>query len=382
MPESGKSRRSVLQVGTHDPTFGRIALIAEGLRRHGFAVQECVEPTWGSTAARVRAARQGLLNPRLMWRLIRAYASLARRLRSQAQSQPLLIGYPGQLDTVVLRLFLPRAIIVLDGFVALDETLADRRLSRSGSPTRRTARAIDRLAFRMATVNVVDTHAHARRFAAEYGLDLSRTVVVPVGAQEPGALLAPTPSDTLRVLYFGGFVPLHGVPIILEAARRLTPSDRIGIHLVGDGQDADAAAARLAAEPLPHVRMLRSWMPESKLIEQHIQEADVCLGIFSDGPKAMDVVPAKVYLALACGRAVVTADSPAVREEILQRADPADPPLLTCRPADADDLAAALKRLRDDAELRARVARSGRRLFEEHFTAERIVAPLAQRLSL
>jgi glycosyltransferase involved in cell wall biosynthesis len=375
-------QRVIVQVGTHDPRFGRIALVAEGLRKHGFRIERCVEPAWGSTAERLHAARRGLLNPQLLGRLLRAYARLARCLRSRERNAVLLVGHPGQLDTVLLRLLLPRATIVLDGFIGLDETLADRRLSNSTSPTRRLARALDRLAFRMATVTIVDTHAHGARFAADYGLDRHRTVIVPVGAPDPGERPAPPPSDTLRVLYFGGFVPLHGVPTILDAAARLSPSDRVSIELVGDGQDAEVAAARLAAHPLPHVRLHRVWMSEAALVDDYIQHADVCLGIFSDGPKAMDVVPAKVYLALACGRTVVTAESPAVQQELLARADSSDPPVITCRPVDPGDLAGLLLRLRAEPELSANVARSGRRIYEQHFTAERIVEALVARLSL
>ena len=89
------------------------------------------------------------------------------------------------------------------------------------------------------------------------------------------------------------------------------------------------------------------------------------------------MVPAKVYLALACGRAVVTADSPAVREEVLARAAPEDPPLLVCPPADPLALAEALLRLRDDSALRARLGTAARALYEAHFRPERIVEPLA-----
>jgi glycosyltransferase involved in cell wall biosynthesis len=294
----------------------------------------------------------------------------------------LLVGYPGQLDTIVLRLLFPHATIVLDGFVSLDETLADRHLSRPGSPTRRLAQLLDRLAFRLADVIVVDTHAHARRFASSFGLDAKRTVVVPVGAADPGELPPiPHSSESMRVLYFGGFVPLHGVSTVLDAAARLTPEDRISIDLVGDGQDADAVAQRLARTPMSHVRFIRDWMPERKLIDDYIANADVCLGIFDAGPKAMDVVPAKVYLALACGRATVTAESPAVREELRARSE-GGAPILTCPPGDGAALAATLIRFRDDPALRVQVAESGRRLFEKHFTAGQIVRPLSERLSL
>jgi len=381
--------------GTHDPGFTRTAILAAGLAERGCAVTYCVQPAWGSTAARVAAARRGLRNPGLLWRLARAHWRVLRSLRRQRpRPAAILLGYPGQLDAIVLRALAPRIPLVLDAFIAIDETLADRGLSAATSPTRGLARLLDRLAMRAAHLVIVDTAAHARRYAAEYGLDTRRAVVVPVGAFDPGVggqgssaggyepILAtsltpdpqpPTP-DPLRVLYFGGFIPLHGVPVILEAARRLAPDEGISFDLVGDGQQADDAERFLERHRLPHVALDRAWIPETELVERHIAPVDVCLGIFAAAPKAMDVVPAKVYLALACGRAVLTADTPAVREEILGRAS-GDEPLALCAADDPDALVEALRRLRDDPERRARIAAAGRRLYEAHFRPEQVVEP-------
>jgi len=360
-------------------------MLVEGLRRTGFRIDECVQPSWGSTAQRVEAARRGVWNPRLIARLARSYARLARDIRRAGRQPTLLVGYPGQLDTLVLRWLMPRARIVLDAFIGLDETLADRRIGSARSASRRAARILDRIAFRFADLTIVDTAAHARRFAALYGLDLARTVVAAVGAMDPGPLPAPLSSmgpraEGLRVLYFGGFVPLHGVPTVVEAARLIAPTEGITFDLVGDGQDAGETEHDLFAAPLPHVHLQRAWMPERELIAQHVAGADVCLGIFGNGSKAMDVVPAKLHLALACARATVTANSPAVREEVLARGDASDPPVLVCPPADPAGLAASLRRLRDDPGLRERTARSGRRVYEEHFRPERIVGELCERL--
>ena len=118
-------------VGTFDPAIGRTQLLVEGMSAREWPVATCVEPVWGGTPQRVAAARGGLANPRLVWRLARAYATLGLRLR-QLRPTPriLLLGYPGQLDAIVLRALFPRAAIILDAFVALDETLADRGLRR------------------------------------------------------------------------------------------------------------------------------------------------------------------------------------------------------------------------------------------------------------
>jgi glycosyltransferase involved in cell wall biosynthesis len=385
-PVTVPGRPVITLAGTHDPGFTRNRLVTDGLRSRGFAVTNLAEPAWGSTEQRVRSARRGLVNPGLAWRLARAYARVATRLARQPAGGVTYLGYPGQLDTIMLRLLAPGRPLVLDAFIAIDETLADRGLAGPpGSPTRLVARLVDRLAFRLADLVVVDTRAHLRRFSARYGLDPRKAVVVPVGAEDPDTK-APASMESedrgsraLRVLYFGGFIPLHGVPIVVDAARRLPQDGSIQIDLVGDGQDADAAEAELARSPLPHLRLLRTWTSERALIDTYIADADVCLGIFAATPKALDVVPAKVYLALACRKAVLTADTPAVREELLTHA-PGGPPVLTSPAGDAQGLADALLRLRDDGALRARLATAGRRLYEQRFRPELIVEQLVPAL--
>src|SRR5206468_9920784 len=120
------------------------------------------------------------------------------------------------------------------------------------------ARMLDHASFRAATLTLVDTQAHARRFTERYGLDPKRAIVVPVGAQDPGPLAAsPGRHDggPLRVLYFGGFIPLHGIDVVLDAAELIGPSAGIEFALVGDGQEVDSVATRLARGALPHVRL-------------------------------------------------------------------------------------------------------------------------------
>ena len=66
------------------------------------------------------------------------------------------------------------------------------------------------------------------------------------------------------------------------------------------------------------------------------------------------VIPNKVYQALAVGRAVVTADTPAIRELFTDGEQ-----LLTVPPGDARALADAIERLQHDGSLRRRLAARG-----------------------
>jgi 2-deoxystreptamine N-acetyl-D-glucosaminyltransferase/2-deoxystreptamine glucosyltransferase len=93
--------------------------------------------------------------------------------------------------------------------------------------------------------------------------------------------------------------------------------------------------------------------------------------VFGASPKAARVVPAKVLLALAAGRPVVTRDGPAARAALRDGTH-----ALLCPPADPAALAAAIARLRADPALRARLAAAGPPLVAARYAP----APLGRQL--
>src|SRR5437870_3087244 len=82
---------------------------------------------------------------------------------------------------------------------------------------------VDWSACRLATLVLVDTKAQRNFFCQEFGLAKEKVRWLYMGADE--AVFAPYPEPPcpppFRVLYVGNYVPLHGVPIILQAARLL-----------------------------------------------------------------------------------------------------------------------------------------------------------------
>jgi len=359
----------VCYFGTYNPAFARNGLLLAGLRSAGLDVIECRVPLWRDTADKLAAARGG---PALAGRLAGAWRALARRYRALGPHDAVIVGYAGQFDVLLAHRLVRCAgrALLLDAFLSLAETVEDRGLARPGSRRWHAARLLDRLAAGRADRVLVDTRCHAAYFARQLGVPSARLAVVPMGAwPRPPAPLPNGP--TFEVLYFGAYIPLHGLEHVLGAALRLAALQDVRFTLVGDGQEFQrvrAAAARLA---LPNTRFVRGWLPEDALVEQYVRAADVCLGAFGASPKAARVVPAKVLLALAAGRPVVTRDSPAARE-VLRDGETA----LLCAPASADALALALRRLHDDRALRQRLAAAGPALVAERYAP----APLGRRL--
>lgn len=331
---------NVLYFGTYDRAAPRNAQVISCLRAAGVAVVERHREVWG--------VQNWQLGARQLSRVLRAERALARD--EERDADVVVVGYPGHFDLPAARRIAHGRPIVFNPLVSLHDTLVgDRRRFRPWSPAARVLRAVDRGAFRTADLVVADTEAHAAFFRRSFDLSDARVEVAFVGAEEarfrPG-WQAPEP---FHALFVGKLIPLHGLDTILAAAARVP---EIPFRIVGDGQLAPLLDRRPAnVEHVP-------WIPYPELSAAY-QRAGCALGIFDTGPKAARVIPNKVFQALACGRPVITADTPAARELLTDGVD-----ALLVPPGDPAALADAVRRIAGDGGLAAGLADRGRATYE------------------
>lgn len=303
--------------GTYDTGKPRIRILRNGLRELGDEVTEIHANIWEDVSDKSSLHGAGKWSARGL-RLIFAYPRLIWRYLRTPPHDLVLAAYPGQLDVLVLRPFawLRRKPIVFDWFISAYDTIVnDRHLVSRHNPLAWTLWCGEWLAAHAATHAFMDTATHARRMETIFRLASGSIGHVWVGAE---ALFfqhdhTPTPSadGTLRVLFYGQFIPLHGIDTIVGAAR-LTRAQPIHWTLIGRGQDAPRIRQLLADDPLPNVEWI-DWFDYTAL-PGAIAKADVCLGIFGTSAKAASVIPNKVFQIVAMGKPLVTRDSPAIRE--------------------------------------------------------------------
>jgi glycosyltransferase involved in cell wall biosynthesis len=284
------------------------------------------------------------LSPTVLPRLARAELRLARAPVPE-NVDALVVGYPGHFDLWSAKRH--RKPVVFNAMVSLYDTLVeDRQRFRDGSLAANTLRRLDRAAFRAADLVVADTQANANFISELARIDDVR--VCYLGAEE--RLFRPEwrRGESFDVLYVGKPAPLHGLELILEVARRLPD---IPFRVVGTGQVTDVLFKR--SPNVEHV----PWV-EYELVPGEYARAGCSVGVFGASAKAGRVIPHKAFQALAVGTPLITADTAAARELLVDGRDA----LLVER--DADALAAAIVALRDDTELAERIGAGGRATFE------------------
>jgi glycosyltransferase involved in cell wall biosynthesis/protein-L-isoaspartate O-methyltransferase len=370
--QSGASALRVCLFGSYDRVaHPRIAILEAALREGGAEVVEAHVPAWpGGTDEKLAAARRPLSPGRLV-RLAWTWSRLAARYRQVGPHDVVLIGYFGHLDVLLARVLARRKRRVLDMFLSVYDTVVlDRKTVDSASVQARLAKLLDRVAVRASDLALLDTAQQVDFVTRELGLPAGKLAGVPVGAEPwrfpPGP---PPEGGPLKVLFYSSFIPLHGAETVARAIRQVD-GEEVTVTVVGRGQDRAAFDQEVAGLDSVAVHDWVSYEHLGELVTGH----HVVLGLFGVTGKASRVVPGKVYQAACAARAVVTADTPAMRAAF----DP-DEVVLVPR-GDPDALATALRGLIKD---RARVVELGHRArarFERDYTPAAIGPRLVQLL--
>jgi glycosyltransferase involved in cell wall biosynthesis len=337
----------VCYFGKYDPAYARNSVIRKGLSLNGVDVVEC-------------RIDSGLLGAQ--------YCGLLARMRSiKGPLNAILVAEHNQFVVPLAWTWarLRRVPLLFDPFTSMYETdVEDRQVVYAHSATARRRFWLDALSMRLADAVLADTGQHGQYFTSKFGVHTGKVHIVPVGADDD--IYKPTPprdqNGRFLVLFWGTYIPLHGIDTILNAAHRVREHGQIRMQLIGDGQ-MYPAMRRLAGElGLPGDTFDARVVPQTELMKA-IARADLCLGIFGDSDKARRVVPNKVYQALAARKAVVTGDSPALREFFVPGQH-----LCAVSMADAEALADGILRLEADPALRHQLADQGYARFRAGLT--------------
>lgn len=334
--------------GAYDPSYPRNTVIKKGLRLNGVEVSEC----W--------------LPPKYKFWL--RYPLLASRyLSSYTGHDVFFVPEFCQKDVPlakILSLFSSKKV-VFDPLAGRFETkIIDWKRKPINSWQARLNFKIDNWAFKLSDLILADTQAHKEYFCQKYGLPSKKIEVLPVGFDD--GLFRPFAAEDkesrFTVLFYGSFLPLHGVDCILEAAKIVSSEEpSIQFRLVGSGQTLPLASSLASKLGLNNV-IFEDWLPQSEL-PHTIASSDICLGIFGRTEKAERVVPHKIFQSMGMRKPVITARTLAVEEFFSHREN-----IFLIQESRPDLLAQAVIELKRDKDLREAIAEKGYHLVSQKFS--------------
>jgi glycosyltransferase involved in cell wall biosynthesis len=312
-----------LYFGTYDRDHPRNLNAIAAMRTAGIDVTErrvAVRGTGLAGALSVAAAETRLLWPR------------------RAAFDLVIVGYPGHFDVPRARRLAGRRPLVFDAVLSLeDELVGVRRRYRARSAAATVLRVVDTRALRLPDLVVCGTRVEARYLES---LGARRAESVFLGADEE--------------LYGETWSPTYP----FTAVQFADPS----ADVVRAAQDETDVPVRVAVRD--------EIAPEALGIA--VAHAGVVLGSFRESR----AIPPTVFDALSTGAPVITADTEAARELLVDGES-----ALLVPPDDPHALAAAITRMADDDELRSRIAAAGSLVFGERASRRALGARWAELLA-
>ena len=315
----------------------------------------------------------------------RYFETIAKAVRIRFRHNPdvYILGFRGHEIFWIVRLIAMGKRLVFDEFMSpSDALISEKKLGRFGRALGHIVLPLERFCLRKSDHCITDTVMHKDFIANRFTIASNNIDVVYVGATTPefdegrGGKAAPGDSEgILNVLFYGTFLPLHGMDVILKACQ-LMKDKSIVFHIIGGKGKALADFRKTRNElELSNVQH-KTWVELDELQSVFIPGADLCLGgPFGGTPQAMRVITGKTMQFLAQSKPAIVGrtDEPA---GFVDREN-----CLLVKQASPRHLAEVLDWAIANKERLPEIGRNGRKLFQERFSVEAIAEQLKPALS-
>jgi glycosyltransferase involved in cell wall biosynthesis len=232
---------------------------------------------------------------------------------------------------------------------------------------------IDYKALHKADIIIADTQA--------YGAYLQRTfklsqpilpIYVGVDLEEFSVKDKSSTTAVFNVGFYGSFNPLQGVERIIEAAELLINYPEIQFQLIGGGSTFQKVQALCTQKKLNNVHFL-GWMSSAQLADR-IASFELCLWIFGTSKKTDLVVPNKVFHYAALHKAIISKDTPAIREVFADKEN-----IMLCSYT-SESIAKAILECYENAQFRDYLGSNAGQLMQESYSEKHIATTLLNHL--
>jgi len=318
--------------------------------------------------------------------LVRYIQTLVKLVKIRIKYDPdiYLLGFRGHEIFWPVRLITRNKPLIFDSFVSPSQSLIEE--SRHGLLGRAIGNIIRILESRMLKACeflLTDTKQHSNLFIEEFGVKESRVRHIYVGADPLTPALdsihriqPAKEKESLSVLFYGTFLPLHGIETILDAARILTNTPILFTIIGGNEKIFRKLNRNHKSSDSKNIKYY-PWVDFAELRDSLIPAADVCLaGPFGGTPQARRVISGKTFQFLASSKVTVIG----IIEEEVGFVDRVN--CLLVRQKDPIALAEILRWTLDHKHLIPDIGKNARDLYCDKFDIPEIAANLSEVIEL
>jgi glycosyltransferase involved in cell wall biosynthesis len=248
--------------------------------------------------------------------LIRYAETLYKLIKVKIRHHPdyYILGFRGYELYPIVRLITFGKKLIFDHMMSpYDSLINEKKKFRQGGLVDFFIYHYEKWILHSADIVLTDTPSHQTLIVNTFAVPQDKIHAIPVGADED--LFFPrqhhpmqTDKKEFHVLFYGSFLPLHGVDVILHAAS-LLKKEPIYFTIIGGNRvnlnSFHATIKKLNLENVQHI----AWVDQNEL-PRYIHNADLILGgPFGNTGQATRVITGKTFQALASGKPVIIGET-------------------------------------------------------------------------
>ena len=341
--------------GNYIKNYPRVATLRLGLERNNIKIRECHTRATG----------------------LKKFWSLYRQHRQIKKGYDYLIVMMGGQTLVWFARLISRKKNIFDAYSSLYLTnVEDRQTCGRHSLKALYYKFWDWFPCLIADKILLDTQAQIDYFIKNYKIKPAKFIRLPISADP--SIYYPLKNNLKSkicnlkfIIHWHGYiVPFYSLETVIQAANILKEHKDIEFRLVARFNKKFKDIKKLSDKlKLTNIKFYPESPPEA--IAEHIRQADICLGIFGDNPKARVVIPNKIIEAIACAKPVITARHQVLNELFLDQTN-----IILVAPLNARELADKILALKSDHALSHKIADNGCQLYTARLTPKLIAKAL------
>ncbi len=329
----------VCYFGIYDPELARNKVYISGLKQNGVKVIECCDSSRGLT---------------------KYFKLFIKHWKIRKNYDAMIVGYAGHLLVPFAKL-ISRKPVVLNAMTSLYEVnIIARKKYPKYSLRGLCVWLIDWLAFKWADLVLIETNKQKDYLVKKFRIKPKKFARLFIGADD--SIFYPDTnikkSDKFTVLFRGKFLPEAGVKHILEAAKILEEKE-VNFLILGFGLLEKEIIEKIKSLNLKNLELITKRLEIDELRKKMLA-AYISVGQVENNERLERTIPYKAFESLALKLPYINGNGLGIQELLEDRKN-----CLLVNLADPEDLAEKIMELKNDLELRKKIADNGYKLYKE-----------------
>lgn len=339
---------TICYFGFYQPGGTRNEIYIEGLKRNGVKVIEC------SVSSSAKLLKYWYLFKK-HWKIRKKYDLIIVGHLNK------LVGHSTHFVVPFARLISRKKIIYNALCSAYEAAIISRGVSKNGSLDAKFYWLTDYLSCIFSSLILVETEEQKKFFIKHFKIKEKKCIRIWTGANDKKFFIEPVKKNKkFTAVFRGWFLPETGIEHILKAAKKLE-NENVDFLILGRPK-TEKIKQRIQNIKSDNLKIITDYFPFDKL-RKLMLSAHVSLGQFGDNERIQRTIPYKAFESLALGIAYLTGEAAGVKELLTNREN-----CLFARVADPKDIAQKILELKNNPELRKKIAENGYKLYKEKLT--------------